>query len=174
MEDIVDSLRAELMRQKIIFESELRRQREVYEDRLERAEQALADRETDCRNLQSVITILGKKLDTVSEAVSQLSLQRALTSGTATPRRLASPSRSEAALPSPHRRHTSPLSHAISRKEGVPSLTLFPSGRAPSLNGVPTSISRTSSPGRASTVSSAAARPRVSTSVKSTTPRAAK
>lgn len=178
-----ESLRAELLRQKIIFDAELRRQREVYEERLTSAEEKLQDRETDCRNLQSVITILGKKLDTLQDHVTLLIQQKA-TGGSQTPRRVSSPSRSDAgAHPSPFRRQPSPLmgssSHVITvRKDATPSLSLF-TGRAPSLNGLPqsqpTSASRASSPGRASQVSSVApARPRVGlTSLRTgvTTPR---
>jgi hypothetical protein len=164
-----ESLRAELLRQKIIFDAELRRQREVYEERLATAEEKLQDREIDCRNLQSVITILGKKLDTLQDHVTLLVHQRGSGgSGSQTPRRVASPSRSET-HPSPFRRQPSPLlgssSHALSlRKDGTPSLSLF-TGRAPSLNGLQQpqqSASRASSPGRASQASSVAAvRPRV-------------
>ncbi|CUI15166.1 Hypothetical protein, putative [Bodo saltans] len=98
-------------------------------------------------------------------------IQQKATGGSQTPRRIASPSRSEAgAHPSPYRRQPSPLmgssSYAITvRKDATPSLSLF-TGRAPSLNGLPqaqgASTSRASSPGRASQVSSVApARPRV-------------
>ncbi|KAG8348798.1 hypothetical protein TRVL_00383 [Trypanosoma vivax] len=64
--DDIDAFRAELLRQKIIFEGELRRQREHFESRLSRVLQELADREADCRNLQAVVTILGKKVDALS------------------------------------------------------------------------------------------------------------
>lgn len=172
-----ESLRAELLRQKIIFDAELRRQREVYDERLNNAEEKLQDRETDCRNLQSVITILGKKLDTLQDHVTMLIHQRSTISsaggGNQTPRRIASPCRSEATHPSPFRRQPSPLmgssSHNITvRKDSTPSLSLF-TGRAPSLHGVPqpsqAGASRASSPGRTSQVSSVApARPRVGVS----------
>jgi hypothetical protein len=65
--DDIDALRSELLRQKIIFEAELRRQRESFEERLSLITQELADREADCRNLQSVITILGRKVDAITE-----------------------------------------------------------------------------------------------------------
>lgn len=63
----MDAFRAELLRQKIIFEAELRRQRETFEDQLTRMAEELADREADCRNLQAVVTILGKKVDSLLE-----------------------------------------------------------------------------------------------------------
>ncbi|KAK7195715.1 hypothetical protein NESM_000501800 [Novymonas esmeraldas] len=65
--DDIDALRSELLRQKIIFEAELRRQREMFEERLSLVSHELADREADCRNLQSVITILGRKVDAIAE-----------------------------------------------------------------------------------------------------------
>ncbi|CAD2216779.1 hypothetical protein ADEAN_000425700 [Angomonas deanei] len=65
--DEIDAFRAELLRQKLIFESELHRQREDFEERLATVTQELADREADCRNLQSVVTILGKKIDLLAE-----------------------------------------------------------------------------------------------------------
>ncbi|KAG5492674.1 hypothetical protein JKF63_01253 [Porcisia hertigi] len=65
--DDIDALRSELLRQKIIFEAELRRQREAFEERLSLISQELADREADCRNLQSVVTILGRKVDAIAE-----------------------------------------------------------------------------------------------------------
>ncbi|KPA86236.1 hypothetical protein ABB37_00470 [Leptomonas pyrrhocoris] len=65
--DDVDALRSELLRQKLIFDAELRRQRESFEERLSYITQELADREADCRNLQSVITILGRKVDAITE-----------------------------------------------------------------------------------------------------------
>ncbi|KPI90257.1 hypothetical protein ABL78_0639 [Leptomonas seymouri] len=65
--DDIDAVRSELLRQKIIFEAELRRQREAFEERLSYITQELADREADCRNLQSVITILGRKVDVIAE-----------------------------------------------------------------------------------------------------------
>ncbi|RNF11796.1 uncharacterized protein Tco025E_06609 [Trypanosoma conorhini] len=65
--DEMDAFRAELLRQKIIFEAELRRQKETFEERLARMAQELADREADCRNLQAVVTILGKKVETLMD-----------------------------------------------------------------------------------------------------------
>ena len=57
----IDVFRAELLRQKIIFEAELRRQRETFDDKIVLMGHQLQDRETDCRNLQNVVTILGKR-----------------------------------------------------------------------------------------------------------------
>lgn len=65
--DEIGALRSELLRQKIIFEAELRRQRETFDEKLSVISQELADREADCRNLQSVITILGRKVDAMTE-----------------------------------------------------------------------------------------------------------
>lgn len=96
-EEELDALRAELLRQKLVFESELRRQREHFEERLAAVSQELADREADCRNLQAVVTILGKKVDAVAEA------QRLRPP---TPRRAPTPTRgptaADAASPSKH------------------------------------------------------------------------
>lgn len=61
--DDLDAFRAELLRQKIVFEAELRRQREFFEEKLTAVFQELSNREADCRNLQTVVTILGKKVD---------------------------------------------------------------------------------------------------------------
>ncbi|KAH9601782.1 hypothetical protein LSM04_007613 [Trypanosoma melophagium] len=85
--DEMDAFRAELLRQKIIFEAELRRQRDTFEEQLSRMAQELADREADCRNLQAVVTILGKKVDSL--------LERRV----ATPQRRPSPSRSTSSPP---------------------------------------------------------------------------
>lgn len=65
--DELDAFRSELLRQKIVFEAELRRQREYFEERISVLAQELADREADCRNLQSVVTILGKKVELLAE-----------------------------------------------------------------------------------------------------------
>lgn len=66
MEEL-DAFRAELLRQRVVFEAELRRQNEYFEARLQAMSRELADREADCRNLQSVVTILGKKIDSLAE-----------------------------------------------------------------------------------------------------------
>ena len=68
----IDAFRAELLRQKIVFESELRRQRETYDLKLEQMTRLLNDREVDCRNFQTVITILGRKVDGLSQQVSSM------------------------------------------------------------------------------------------------------
>lgn len=183
----LDLLRAELLRQKIIFEAELRRQRELYDHRFEVMSQQLRDRETDCRNLQAVVTILGKKVDTLQECLVT-AIPRMNNSGVSTPRRVPSPARSEAAGVSPFRRQPSPLRpmssnpslqpQAFVRKDSTTSVT-----KAPSLNGLGSSAtltgpnsrlaftgqgstSRASSPGRGSTTSAtpATSRPRVGTS----------
>ena len=70
--DPLDAFRAELLRQKIVFDAELRRQREHFEDELATVTKALADRETDCRNLHAVISILGKKVDGLAERLSMI------------------------------------------------------------------------------------------------------
>lgn len=63
--DELDAFRAELLRQRVLFEAELRRQSEYFESRLQAVSRELADREADCKNLQSVVTILGKKVDSL-------------------------------------------------------------------------------------------------------------
>lgn len=77
--DELDTFRAELLRQKIIFEAELRRQRDYFENKVASLARNLADRETDCRNLQCVVTILGKKVDALSEQVRPPTPRRAPT-----------------------------------------------------------------------------------------------
>lgn len=172
MQNELDELRAEWLRSKIIFDAELRRQREVYEARLAVAEEKLQDRETDCKNLQNVITILGRRLDALQDHVATLVVQK--TSNPGTPRQ--SPSRPEQAAPhatsSPFRRQSSPMRQAMTGKKESATTPLLFSGRAPSLNtfvssSVAVTGSRASSPGRmsASTVGSssanAAGRPKV-------------
>lgn len=80
----LDGFRSELLRQKIVFEAELRRQRESFEERFTSVAKELAAREADCRNLQSVITILGKKVDALTEQVTRRP---------PTPRRMPTPTR---------------------------------------------------------------------------------
>jgi hypothetical protein len=70
--DALDAFRAELLRQKIVFDAELRRQRESFEDQLLSVSKALADRETDCRNLHAVVSILGKKVEGLSERLGMI------------------------------------------------------------------------------------------------------
>ena len=102
----IDVFRAELLRQKIIFEAELRRQRETFEDKIVLMGHQLQDRETDCRNLQNVVTILGKRVDALQELIA--SLQDAQLLRSATPRRTSSPARSERSATTPLRRLQSP------------------------------------------------------------------
>ncbi|KEG10925.1 hypothetical protein DQ04_03151100 [Trypanosoma grayi] len=129
--DDMDAFRAELLRQKIIFEAELRRQRETFEEQLARMAQELADREADCRNLQAVVTILGKKVDSLLD-------KRA-----ATPQRRSSPARPascaagddagrESALkrhappvrvPSPTARRSSPFRRNTNSSSNLPGTT---------------------------------------------------
>lgn len=70
--DDISSFRSELLRQRVIFEAELRRQREAADVRFQAIARELAAREADCRNLQSVVTILGKKVDSLSDHRSTL------------------------------------------------------------------------------------------------------
>ncbi|CCW62099.1 unnamed protein product [Phytomonas sp. EM1] len=67
----LSALRTELLRQKVVFAAELRRQREEFEERLDGISQALAERDADCRNLQTVVTILGKKMDLFSKQLHE-------------------------------------------------------------------------------------------------------
>eukprot|EP00759_Apiculatamorpha_spiralis_P042327 PhF_6_TR40461/c0_g1_i1/m.60460/K18598/EML6; echinoderm microtubule-associated protein-like 6 len=68
-ESLGEQLRAELLRQKIVFESELRRQREHFEEKLDEAFALLKERENDCRNLQTALTTLGRKIDSMDKGV---------------------------------------------------------------------------------------------------------
>eukprot|EP00744_Colponema_vietnamica_P016345 GILI01022925.1.p1 GENE.GILI01022925.1~~GILI01022925.1.p1 ORF type:complete len:324 (+),score=41.87 GILI01022925.1:47-1018(+) len=72
----VQSLQADLLRQKIVFDSELRNQREHFQAQIDDAHEQLQAREIDCRNLQAVVTILGRKLDSVSIILEQQQLQQ--------------------------------------------------------------------------------------------------
>ncbi|ESL07155.1 hypothetical protein TRSC58_05162 [Trypanosoma rangeli SC58] len=143
--DEIDAFRAELLRQKIIFEAELRRQRETFEERLSRMAQELADREADCRNLQAVVTILGKKMESLADR------------RVPTPHRRPSPARpascavaqGEHAVPlrttSPSTRRTSPF-RRNTNSSAHPSGGALSAFRAPSLSSI---RSCQSSPARA-------------------------
>lgn len=137
--DDIDALRSELLRQKIIFEAELRRQREAFEERLSSIAQELADREADCRNLQSVITILGRKVDAIAEQMSG--------SSTAAVARPPTPTRSVSVHQSPFRRNLSSIpgaAHTSQERVRTNSLLSVNSRRASPL--VPTSsVRRTNS-----------------------------
>ena len=61
--DELDDIRAELLRQKIVFDSELRRQRDTYEERLAWTTDELRKREIECRSLQTSVSLLGQKVD---------------------------------------------------------------------------------------------------------------
>eukprot|EP00759_Apiculatamorpha_spiralis_P046149 PhF_6_TR42711/c0_g1_i1/m.64523/K18598/EML6; echinoderm microtubule-associated protein-like 6 len=67
----IESLRAELLRQKIVFESELRRQRELHEEMQDETNRQLKAREVECRNLQTSLTTLGRRLETLERDVRQ-------------------------------------------------------------------------------------------------------
>lgn len=186
----IDSLKAEVLRQKIIFDSELRRQREVYEARISSIEQMLVDRELDCKNLQSVITILGRKLDALQDHVmsSQQQGLRRSSDGLGTPRR-SSPSRREsneghvsAGRTSPFRSGGSVTPVPTARHESIGGgggSQAFTATRASSITTAPqASVSRASSPDKGSVTgsvrgSAVSARPRVSngTTIRATTPR---
>eukprot|EP00760_Papus_ankaliazontas_P027294 PhM_4_TR3259/c0_g1_i1/m.70473/K18598/EML6; echinoderm microtubule-associated protein-like 6 len=72
IEQQLEAVRAELLRQKIVFESELRRQREHFEERLEDTTRHMRACENDCRNLQTTITLLGRKLDEQRTMIDQM------------------------------------------------------------------------------------------------------
>ncbi|KAG5466292.1 hypothetical protein LSCM4_01438 [Leishmania orientalis] len=140
--DDIDALRSELLRQKIIFEAELRRQREMFEERLSLMSNELAAREADCRNLQSVITILGRKVDAIAE-------QRQYTGGHRPP----TPTRQPSIHESPFRRDPSalvpPLSSNSKPQDLVRSSSVTQRGlRRPSpiINGPPVSVHLSSMP----------------------------
>ncbi|KAG5466837.1 hypothetical protein LSCM1_01014 [Leishmania martiniquensis] len=141
--DDIDALRSELLRQKIIFEAELRRQREMFEERLSLISNELAAREADCRNLQSVITILGRKVDAIAE-------QRQYATASQRP---PTPTRQPSIHESPFRRDPSalmpPPSSNGQQKELVRSNSVTQRGlRRPSplLNGPPASVRLSSMP----------------------------
>ncbi|CAM43467.1 conserved hypothetical protein [Leishmania braziliensis MHOM/BR/75/M2904] len=138
--DDIDALRSELLRQKIIFEAELRRQREMFEERLSIISNELADREADCLNLQSVITILGRKVDAIAEQREHITVaHRPLT-----------PARQPSIHESPFRRNPSTLvprpgSNGKPQERPRANSTVTPSGirrPSPSFNDPPTSLHR--------------------------------
>lgn len=142
--DDIDALRSELLRQKIIFEAELRRQRETFEERLSLITNELADREADCRNLQSVITILGRKVDAIAEQRQYIAVAH----------RPPTPTRQPSIHESPFRRETStlvppPSSNGNAQEHERLSSTLKRSGSrrpSPSLNGPPAFVRRSAMP----------------------------
>ena len=72
----VAACHAELLRQKITFGEELRAQREAFQTQLDDANAKLRFREADCRNLQAVVTVLGRKLDELTGVVADMRRQR--------------------------------------------------------------------------------------------------
>lgn len=58
-----DTIRAELLRQKIVFDVELRRQRDVYDEQFAVVSQALLEREQECVHLRSSIASLSQRVD---------------------------------------------------------------------------------------------------------------
>ncbi|KAJ9473341.1 echinoderm microtubule-associated protein-like 6 [Diplonema papillatum] len=106
MYSLFESLNGELLRQKIMFESELRRQREAMDGHIAKVESELEQREVDCKSLQNSVTILGRSLDAITDALERvtpnLSAQGAVVSavakqprGRSLPQRQPSPSRSQ-------------------------------------------------------------------------------
>ncbi|CAG9582609.1 conserved hypothetical protein [Leishmania major strain Friedlin] len=141
--DDIDALRSELLRQKIIFEAELRRQRETFEERLSLITNELADREADCRNLQSVITILGRKVDAIAEQRQYIAVVH----------RPPTPTRQPSIHESPFRRETSalvppPSSNGDAQEhERATSVKKSSSRRpSPSLNAPPAFVRRSGMP----------------------------
>jgi hypothetical protein len=59
----LDYFRAELLRQKIVFESELRRQREVFDDRVAGLEREARSRDDEIRGLHGSLAALGYRVD---------------------------------------------------------------------------------------------------------------
>lgn len=140
--DEMDAFRAELLRQRIIFEAELRRQRETFEEQLARVAEELADREADCRNLQAVVTILGKKVDSLAEKRASTPQRRSSSARPASS--LANDSVARGRLQSPSAHRTSHLRQTVNSTVVTPR----PAGavlHAPSLSSV---ASRQESPAR--------------------------
>ena len=69
---LFESLNGELIRQKVMFESELRRQRESMGGRITKLELELEHRDAECKSLQNSVTILGRSLDTITEALERV------------------------------------------------------------------------------------------------------
>ena len=61
----LDYFRAELLRQKIVFESELRRQREVFDERIGALERDAKLRDDEVRGLHGSLAALGYRVDGV-------------------------------------------------------------------------------------------------------------
>lgn len=81
----LDFFRAELLRQKIVFESELRRQREVYEDKIE---QLVADgkaRDAELKQTRQTVHALGLRVESL-ESQGRAHTPRRAQSPVATPR----------------------------------------------------------------------------------------
>ncbi|GET92772.1 hypothetical protein, conserved [Leishmania tarentolae] len=142
--DDIDALRSELLRQKIIFEAELRRQRESFEERLLLITNELADREADCRNLQSVITILGRKVDAIAEQRQYVNVVQRPPTPTRQPSIHESPFRRESSALTPH-----PSSNGKAREQERANSTVTKGGArrpSPLLNGPPAFVRRSSMP----------------------------
>lgn len=127
--DDFGAFRAELLRQRVIFEAELRRQRETADARFEAIAHELAEREADCRNLQSVVTMLGKKVDSLAEPRSSTM-------------RFSTPTRGESVDHSTFENRRTRVSSAEKRPSSHPSL--IPSSVV--LNRIPSVTRRTHSP----------------------------
>lgn len=151
----LDAFRAELLRQKIVFESELRRQREATEDRLEYLSKQLSERESENRSLRVSLTIMGKKVDALQEQIIRVSsCATAKRSGSAGGGRGASEARANSpsvvdrpcrhGSPVPQLRMPSPVSASelVARDDNANKVS-----RAPSLFSRAQSGSRPASPG---------------------------
>ena len=108
----------------------MRRQREAFEAKFSDTNQRLRARESDCRNLQSVVTILGRKLDELSDTVGRLSRS---------PKRCSTPTRGGAQSPAGGLSRTpSSVGRPASPNRSTTVYSRHDSySRAPSLNTIP-------------------------------------
>lgn len=139
--DDISAFRSELLRQRVIFEAELRRQREASDARFQAIARVLEAREADCRNLQSVVTILGKRVDSLTD--QRTPIQRSST-----------PIRSQPA----HNKSSENVRTRVSSTEKAPSNlgSLIPS--SVSVNRISSASRKTHSPRRYSELTSGSMR----------------
>lgn len=135
----MEYFRAELLRQKIIFEGELRRQREVFEDRLETLSRQNKDREEEVKQLRQTLHALTLRLDLPNTARPQ------------TPRRAQSPNATPRVEATPATSVARPASASLQRRPPSPSRTAQGNAVRPFL----TVVSRASSLARLGSVSEA-------------------
>ena len=69
---LFENLNGELLRQKIGFETELKRTKDSMNARITKLESELEQRDADCKSLQNSVTILGRSVDSITEAIEKV------------------------------------------------------------------------------------------------------